>query len=149
MTSVEYAHESPSKTSFLLSLPAELRNTIYEYLLPSTLATFADAPNVQPALLRTNHQLRSEYAGVFYSSENLKLDAYYSSTDAWCPLTDARAKRVVLESEGIEYKDLADFWSLASARRSIQHKGGPRGRGILTILTEAGTRRWMWQLGFK
>ncbi|KAM0713825.1 hypothetical protein Q7P37_010787 [Cladosporium fusiforme] len=113
MAGVEIA---PDPSPSLLSLPAELRNTIYDHVLPSTLATFGDAPHQAPALLQTNHQLRTEFSGVFYSSDNLKIDAYYTSTDAWCPLTDSRAKRVVLESEGIEFKDLVDFWSLASAR---------------------------------
>lgn len=129
-----------------LALPPEIRNTIYEHLLPSTLATFAD--NLQPpGLVQTNRQLRAEFASVFYASESLRLDAYYTATDSWCALTDARAKRVVLENAGTqgEFKDLADFWSLASARRYCQHVvGRERGRGIMTVMTEAGFRRWMW-----
>ena len=129
-----------------LTLPQELRDQVYEHLLPSTLATFADKLH-PPALFQTNRQLRAEFSSVFYASDSLRLDAYYSGTDTWCALTDARAKRVVLESAGErgEFKDLADFWSLASARRYCQHVvGGQRGRGIMTVMTEAGFRRWMW-----
>ena len=127
----------------LLNLPAELRNTIYEHNLPHALATYADTLR-PPALLQVSRQIQREFAGVFYSSECLKLDVYYSGTDSWCPLAEARAKRAVLESQEIELKDLADFWSLASARRHCQHVGGNRQRGIMTVMTKAGFRRWMW-----
>jgi hypothetical protein len=127
----------------LLNLPAELRNTIYEHHLPHALTTYADTLH-PPALLQVSRQVRREFASVFYGSECLKLDIYYSSTDIWCPLVDARAKRAVLESKEIRFKDLADFWSLASARRHCQHVGGDRQRGIMTVMTTAGFRRWMW-----
>ena len=129
--------------SALLNLPAELRNTIYEHHLSHALDTYADNFRL-PALLQVSHQIQREFAGVFYSSDCLKLDIYYSSTDSWCPLVEARAKRAVLESQEIELKDLADFWSLASARRHCQHVGGERQRGIVTVLTTAGFRRCMW-----
>jgi hypothetical protein len=130
-------------SSALLNLPAELRNTIYEHHLPHALDTYADTLR-PPALLQVSRQIQCEFAGVFYSSESLKLDIYYSSTDTWCPLVEARAKRAVLESQEIELKDLADFWSLASARRHCQHVGGDRQRGIMTVITTAGFRRWRW-----
>jgi hypothetical protein len=57
---------------------------------------------------------------------------------------EACAKRAVLERQEIELKDLADFWSLASARRHCQHVGGDRQRGIMTVITTAGFRRWRW-----
>lgn len=127
----------------LLNLPAELRNTIYEHHLPQALDTYADTLR-PPALLQVSRQIRREFAGVFYGSDSLKLDVYYNSTDSWCPLPDARAKRAVLESQEIELKDLADFWSLASARRHCQHVGGDRKRGIMTVMTTTGFRRWMF-----
>lgn len=130
-------------SSALLNLPAELRNTIYEHHLPHALAIYAD--NLcPPALLQVSRQIQREFAGVFYSSDCLKLDVYYSSTDSWCPLVEARAKRAVLECQKIELKDLADFWSLASARRHCQHVGGDRQRGIMTVMTTSGFRRWRW-----
>jgi hypothetical protein len=70
------------KPSSLLTLPAELRTRIYECHLPDALAVFADTTE-PPTLLQTSRQLRSEFADVFYGSECLKLDAYYSNTDAW------------------------------------------------------------------
>src|SRR4051812_42764220 len=118
-------------SSALLNLPAELRNTIYEHHLPHALATYADNLRL-PALLQVSRQIQREFAGVFYSSERLKLDVYYSSTDSWCSLVAARAKQAVLESQEITLKDLADFWSLASARRHCQHVGGDKQRGIMT-----------------
>jgi hypothetical protein len=129
--------------SALLSLPAELRIHVYELYLPDSLATFADTLR-PPTLLQVCRQCQHEFAGIFYGSECLKLDAYYSATDSWCPLAEARAKRAVLENQEIELKDLADFWSLASARRHCQHVGGDRQRGIMTVMTSAGFRRWMW-----
>lgn len=133
----------------LLSLPPELRLEIYTHLLPATLTHYADSPSHPPSLLLTSHQLRHEFTPLFYGSDALKLDAYYSSTDSWCSLTDSRAKRVVLESQGVVFKDLADFWSLASARRLCEHTGGERGCGILTVFVAGvGARRWMWRLGF-
>lgn len=131
------------KPSSLLSLPAELRIRIYECHLPDALAVFADT-TILPTLLRTSRQLRSEFADVFYGSECLKLDAYYSNTDTWCPLAEASAKRAVLEDARIQLKDLADFWSLASARRYCQHVAGDRGRGIVTVMAKGGFKRWMW-----
>ena len=131
------------KPSSLLSLPAELRIRIYEFHLPDALAVFADT-TILPTLLRTSRQLRSEFADVFYGSECLKLDAYYSNTDTWCPLAEASAKRAVLEDARIQLKDLADFWSLASARRYCQHVAGDRGRGIVTVMAKGGFKRWMW-----
>lgn len=130
-------------SSALLNLPAELRNTIYEHHLPHALDTYADTLRL-PVLLQVSRQIQREFASVFYSSDCLKLDIYYSSTDTWCPLAEARAKRAVLESQEIELKDLADFWSLASARRHCQHIGGERQRGMMTVITTAGFRRWMW-----
>jgi hypothetical protein len=129
--------------STLLSLPAELRNRIYEHVLSDALATYADTLH-PPTLLQVSRQVKREFAGIFYSSECLKLDVYYSSTDSWCPLAEARAKRAVLESKEMQVKDLANFWSLASARRHCQHVGGDRQRGIMTVMTPAGFRRWMW-----
>jgi hypothetical protein len=131
------------KPSSLLTLPAELRIRIYECHLPDALAVFADTTE-PPTLLQTSRQLRSEFADVFYGSEYLKLDAYYSNTDAWCPLAAASAKRAVLEGARIQLKDLADFWSLASARRYCQHVVGDRGRGIMTVVVKGGFKRWMW-----
>jgi hypothetical protein len=134
----------PSRdSSALLGLPAELRIHIYELYLPDSLATFADTLR-PPALLRVSRHVQHEFAGIFYGSECLKLDAYYSATDLWCPLADAGSKRAVLENQEIELKDLADFWSLASARRHCQRVGGDRQRGIMTVMTSAGSRRWMW-----
>jgi hypothetical protein len=134
---------SSQDRSALLNLPAELRNSIYEHYLPYALATYADTLR-PPALLQVSRQVRREFASVFYSSECLKLDVYYSSTDSWCLLAGAGAKRAVLERKEIDLKDLADFWSLASARRHCQHVGGDRQRGIMTVMTLAGFRRWMW-----
>jgi hypothetical protein len=130
-------------SSALLNLPAELRIAIYEYHLPHALAIYADTLR-PPALFQVSRQIQREFAGVFYGSDCLKLDVYYSSTDSWCPLVEARAKRAVLESQETVLKDLADFWSLASARRHCQHVGGDRQRGIMTVMTTAGFRRWMW-----
>ena len=130
-------------SSALLDLPAELRITVFEHHLPHALAAYADTLR-PPALLQVSRQVQREFAGVFYSSECLILDVYYSSTDSWCPLVDARAKRAVLESQEIELRDLADFWSLASARRHCQHVGGDKQRGIMTVMTTAGFRRWLW-----
>jgi hypothetical protein len=129
--------------SVLLSLPPELRIHIFELHLPDSLATFGDTLR-PPTLLQVSRQVQQEFAGIFYGSDCLKLDAYYSSTDSWCPLAEARAKRAVLENQKIELKDLADFWSLASARRHCQRVGGNRQRGIMTVMTSAGFRRWMW-----
>jgi hypothetical protein len=134
LTAFQSKSNMPSQdSSALLNLPAELRIAIYEYHLPHALAIYADTLR-PPALFQVSRQIQREFAGVFY----------YSSTDSWCPLVEARAKRAVLESQETVLKDLADFWSLASARRHCQHVGGDRQRGIMTVMTTAGFRRWMW-----
>ena len=88
-------------SSALLNLPAELRIAIYEHHLAHALDIYADDLR-PPALLQVSRQIQREFVNVFYSSVCLKLDVYYSSTDSWCPLVEARAKRAVLESQETE-----------------------------------------------
>ena len=130
----------------LLALPAELRNRIYEYLFAYDVEAFADNVH-KPALLDSCRQLQSEYSGLFYNSNLIKLDAYYSETDSWCEIVGVKAKRDILEHS--TFADLFDFWSLASARRYCQRVCYNREnvqRGIVTICTNAGFRRWQWNV---
>lgn len=132
--------------SRLLSLPAELRNRIYDYVLRHDLETFAETLRPPPTL-QTHSQLRREYAGIFYGSEQLQVDAYYDATDAWCTVSDGRAKLAILQK--CKFTDLTDFWSLASARRYCQRVSYNREnvqRGIMTVATNAGFKRWQWSI---
>lgn len=130
----------------LLSLPAELRNSIYEYVLTDDVVAFADNM-CSPSLLSVCNLIQDEYASLFYATNLIKLDAYYSNTDSWCEVKSASAKRNILEHS--TFADLSDFWSLASARRYCQKVCYNREnvqRGIVTIVTKAGMRRWQWNL---
>ncbi|KAH9840500.1 hypothetical protein Tdes44962_MAKER01700 [Teratosphaeria destructans] len=135
---------APEQKSAFLRLPAELRNHIYDFFLINDIEAFAETA-CTPALLSVNEQLREEYAGLFYSSNLIKVDAYYTETDSWCEVQGRYEKQALLENS--TYADLFDFWSLASARRYCQRPCYNREsarRGILTVSTPTGFRRWQW-----
>jgi hypothetical protein len=133
-----------NNASALLSLPVELRDRIYDFLLPDDIELFAETAQVPP-LLSVCHQTQNDYAPIFYGTTSIQVDAYYQDTDTWCDLRDAKAKRRVLEAS--TFADLSEFWSLASARRHCRHTSYGRGdmpRGIVTVLTNGGFRGWQW-----
>ncbi|KAK4626902.1 hypothetical protein CLAFUW4_05047 [Fulvia fulva] len=70
----------PKKTSpRLLTLPAEIRNRIYEYALiehPNILITPAIR---EPPLLSANRQIRTEALGIYYSNLNIFILPIHSS----------------------------------------------------------------------
>jgi len=138
---IQQGHESP-----LLDLPAELRNRIYELLVPYDIEAYADNLR-RPSLLQVGAQTKREYPGIFFGSDLLKLDAYYDATDAWCSVSGAQAKLAILQK--CTFTDLTDFWSLASARRYCQRVSYNREnvqRGIMTVATNAGFKRWQWSI---
>lgn len=137
---------SYSEQSQLLALPAELRNRIYDYLVSHDIETYADTPR-NPALLDVSEQLHREYSSVFFGSDHLKLDAYYNATDTWAAIHNAKAKRAIIGRS--TFTDLSDFWSLAAARRYCQRVCYNREnlqRGIMTVSTDAGLKRWHWSV---
>ena len=130
----------------LLSLPAEMRNRVYDLILPDDIHTLADTMR-KPALLSTNTQIRHEYSSIFNGSNLIRIDCYYSETDSWAEVRGWQAKQVVLANS--IFTDLSDYWSLASARRHCQHYGyGSEAvrRGIVTVQAQAGMRRWQWRM---
>lgn len=138
--------DNPQKQSAFLALPAELRNRVYEYALLDDIEAFAESVHT-PALLAVCQLTEHEYGGFFYSTNLIKLDAYYHDTDSWCEVKGRREKQVVLEQA--TFADLFDFWSLASARRYCQRVCYNREnvrRGIVAISTNAGFRRWQWSV---
>lgn len=130
----------------LLGLPAELRNKIYTLVLQSDIERFADTV-ITPPLLEVCLQTRSEYAGLFYDTSLINLTAYYPATDSWAEVKDKNAKLFILEHS--TFADMFNFWSLASGRRYCQracvNREGVQ-RGIVTIHTKAGFRRWQWNV---
>lgn len=133
--------------SGLLALPAELRNRIYECLVPADLQMFADNMT-KPSLLKASSQLSGEYSSVFFDNELLKFDAYFGETGTWEQVRSKQSKRIIFEN--CVFTDLLDFWSLASARRYCQRlysdlQGNIR-TGIMTIQTTSGIRRWQWSM---
>lgn len=108
--------------------------------------TFAESVRLPP-LLSVSLQTHREYSSFFYATNLIKLDAYYHETDSWCDVKDKQAKQVILERS--TYADLFDFYGLASARRYCQRICYNREnvqRGIVTIFTNAGSRRWQWSV---
>lgn len=133
----------------LLCLPQELRDVIYAYILIEDVEHFAETAQL-PALLSVHPQIRHEYSARFYATPLLTLDAYYHATDSWCEIRGTAAKCAILERS--HFTDLSMFWSLASARRYCQRGGialglEALGKGIVTVRTQAGTRRWLWTEG--
>ncbi|KAK4541936.1 hypothetical protein LTR36_007300 [Oleoguttula mirabilis] len=63
----EISTQSPTTSSKLMSLPAELRNAIYEYALTEDEIT-VDSNLKQPALLHTCRQIPTEALGLWYTS---------------------------------------------------------------------------------
>lgn len=66
------SEESEKAKPTLLSLPAELRNRIYEFVLlledgTPGIVDIYDEPD-QPALLKVNHQIRDEAMSIFYQN---------------------------------------------------------------------------------
>lgn len=132
----------------LLALPPELRNNIYTFTLATDLSSFGETATLPP-LLQTHPQLRHEYGPIFYLTPHLKIEEYHRLTDTWTEIRGLKAKRQILEASA--YLDLYDFWSLASARRYCQRVGYGREersvrRGIVTVVTRAGFRRWQWSM---
>ncbi len=131
----------------LLSLPGEIRNTIYALLVISDLEALAETMT-KPLLLRTSHQLRKEYSDVFFSYSTLQIDAYHGLRNTWTTLQQPQAKRKVFEQ--CVLTDLLHFWSLASARRYCQrvysdYQGGIE-TGIMTVRASDGIKRWQWSM---
>ncbi|KAK5124154.1 hypothetical protein LTR85_001857 [Meristemomyces frigidus] len=140
------ATEMPKRLSAFLALPPELRIRIYEYALVEDVENYAETVR-KPRLLSVCRLTEHEYAGFFYDTNLIKLDAYYNETDSWCEVKERQAKQVILEQA--TFTDLFDFWSLASARRYCQRICYNREnvqRGIVAISTNAGFRRWQWSV---
>ena len=128
-----------------LTLPAELRNRIYQYVTITDLQTFADKM-IKPGLLNASPQLRDEYSDVFFGNEALKFDAYHGAASSWHQVRSKQAKRAIFED--CVFTDLLDFWSVGSSRRYCQRiysdwQGNVQ-TGIMTIITRSGIRRWQW-----
>ncbi|KAK3073875.1 hypothetical protein LTR53_004174 [Teratosphaeriaceae sp. CCFEE 6253] len=79
------------RRSLLLALPAELRNHIVELVLLEDLHHFPE-PVCRPPLADVCRQLKREYSDIFYGSDLIKLDAYYSDTDSWAEIQGRAAK---------------------------------------------------------
>lgn len=79
----------------LLSLPAEIRNTIYRYALVKAkiLIQPQRPPPHQPSLLRVSRQLRRETIKIYYSEKLFKWHIRDFNSDikrAWCPASESR-----------------------------------------------------------
>lgn len=129
----------------LLSLPPELRNQIYDEVVVDDLFRFAATFGLPP-LLKVCKQLRDEYCGVFFSDENLTLNAYYHETGCWDIITGKWQKLYLIER--CLFKHLVSYSSLASAQRYCERAAfnapGTR-RGILTVQS-LNARWWQWQM---
>lgn len=139
--------DNAAEGTSLLALPAELRNRIYDFLAVVDLETFADK-STRPGLLKATSQLRAEYTDVLFGHEALKIDAYHGLDNIWRQVQHKAVKRTVFEES--VFADLADFWSLGSARRYCQRLysdwQGNVQTGIMTIATSSGLRRWQWSM---
>ncbi|KXL41384.1 hypothetical protein M433DRAFT_148794 [Acidomyces richmondensis BFW] len=147
MTATTPTYDPPTPSD-LLRLPAELRNKIYDFTLPDSIEVFAETGHL-PSLLRTSRQIHREYSSIFYSTDRIKFDAYYHETDSWCEIAGWEAKQAILECKNTVLVSLLEFWSLASARRYCQRSGLNREslqRGIVTVATSTGFRRWQWNV---
>ena len=130
-----------------LSLPAELRNRIYDFVAVADLQTFADRM-IEPSLLKASRQIREEYSDIFFSNSALKFDAYQGAVNSWHHVEDKLSKRAIFER--CVFTDLLEFWSVASSRRYCQRLysdwQGNVQTGIMTIITKSGIKRWQWSM---
>ncbi|KAK5136979.1 hypothetical protein LTR08_001486 [Meristemomyces frigidus] len=78
------------KSCRLLSLPGELRNSIYRYALVNAngVCITSSGPG-EPALLRICTALRKESRAIYYSENNFRLHVH-SYKGAWCAKFDAQ-----------------------------------------------------------
>ena len=130
----------------LLSLPAELRNQIYETVLADDLYALCQSFR-PPSLLLVCKQLNQEYSDVFFESDGIMLEAYYPLTHSWCTVRGKAAKRTVLKSG--TFVDLFNFSSLASAQRHCQRVSylyQDVRRGIMTISINGSSRWWLYSV---
>lgn len=128
----------------LLTLPPELRNLVYDFLISHDMSLFAETLQ-PPPLLSSSSQLRREYLSAFFGSNLMSLDAYNGGTDSWYGISSTSGRLAVLRKA--TFVDLTDFWSLAAARRHCQRLAYNRedaGRGILTVRMGDGVKRWQW-----
>lgn len=140
----------PNPSNGLLSIPAELRNAIYEQTLINDIHPITDFdPTRQPTLFAVCKQTANEYRPIFYASDLLAIDEYYPETDSWITIHGHEAKRAVIEDVNIVFSNLVGKSSLASARRSCQWTSYTKKtsrRGIMTVGSGDAVRWWRWSV---
>ena len=137
--------EPADNGSSFLSLPAEIRNKVYEFVATADLEAFVERMT-KPGLLLTSKQLRREYIDIFFRTSALHIDAYNGPSDGWQQIRDPSYKCVVFERG--TFLNLTGFWSLGSTRRYCQREysnyQGNVQNGIMTIRLKSGMHRWQW-----
>lgn len=99
----------------LMALPAELRNTIYDYALPSEAQEFRFSFGIYqpaPCLLQVCHQIRHEATGIYYSTRHFDLMVHHKCSRH---LTDwirgslfPQARRALRTNEGVTLRVVFD-----------------------------------------
>lgn len=140
-------HDVEAPTPMLLSLPAEIRNLIYEFTVIADLETFIDKAT-KPGLLNTSKQLRQEYINIFFANPALQIEVYTGPPTGWQKVQDPESKCAVFEASTLTSS--VNFWSLGSTRRYCQREysnfQGNIENGIMTIkmFRSTGIHRWQW-----
>jgi hypothetical protein len=86
----------------LLALPAELRNHIWNYALPSEPQTFRFTYSLYqpaPAVLHVNRQIRSDALGLYYTDREFNFCVHHRNTHqliAWLSHLDTPARKALL-----------------------------------------------------
>lgn len=101
------------QTSALLSLPAELRNCVYRYVLVAGSRLIVDTPEAvrQPALLRTCSQIRKEALNLYYADNSFEIVMHDCDSDilhAFCKasLTRESIKATITDTGRINWANL-------------------------------------------
>lgn len=79
-----------------LELPPELRNRIYRLCITPDVVEAHARRGQAPTLLKINHQISSEFEGLYYSMEFMNAELYNPSTRAWEAVKEANTFRAML-----------------------------------------------------
>ncbi|KAK5122447.1 hypothetical protein LTR85_004031 [Meristemomyces frigidus] len=114
-------HDDPQRapdaippTSRLLSLPPELRNHIYSYVLPSSSQEFRFMYGEHaaiPSLLHTNEKVRSEAIGLYYGNSTFEFIVHYGCVRlllSWITAQSAQTRKALLSNRNVNVRVMID-----------------------------------------
>ena len=80
----------------LLDLPPELRNRVYYYAITETMIRRHVQKGECPALLKVTKQISTEFSGLYYSRESMRLEFYDGASSEWFEEKDTKICQSIL-----------------------------------------------------